>query len=328
MEKSEFGAFCRSHGLTCVSDIKAAGTVRDSLVTLLWGGKKRLTVLLPAGDGQRKQYSADLKLALRERSGNAMSAAWGDGFVGIYISLKKIDDPWSQGVLSALEALRSTGFTVPDACDICGLSGCDMAVPRKGVAFAPVHGSCLDGSVQAVREKAQLNAKNGSYFLGFIGALLGMLVGIIPSLFTIIALQRIYVFLFMLIPLCVYAGYKLLRGKMNYTALALSVLLSVVGLFAIFYIWLIYELIHEGIPAGMVLDLLGLMDQKELLLDMIRTEDFIKCAIFVVVGIALAWSQISRTSKHDIRDAVGVLSTAIRLTDPEDAGSSDFRQEE
>ncbi len=314
MDKNGFQEFCRAHGLRAVPGNRAVGQVAGYLITVVWASKSKLTVLVPATDGQQKRFAKALKSGSKAKFGKTVAVLWNTGYLAMYINIKKMSDPYTEGVLPALEVLRSTGFAPADACAVCGRSGGDMAAPQNGGVYAPVHKGCLEGSVEAARDKARLNAVNGSYLLGFVGAVLGMLVGIIPSLFTIIAMSRIYVLLFMLIPICVYAGYKLLKGRMNYTALVLSILLSVVGLFAIFYIQLIYVLVDEGLTVKQSLDLLSLFDQKELLLEIVKTEDFVKCAIFEAVGIALAWGQISRTSKNDISDAEALLGSAIPLS--------------
>lgn len=314
MDKNGFKEFCRAHGLRTVAENRAVGQVGGYLITVVWASKSKMTVLVPAADGQQKQFAKALKSGSKAKFGNTVSVLWNTGYLAMYINIKKMSDPYTEGVLPALEVLRSTGFAPTDTCAVCGRPGGDMAAPQNGGVYAPAHKGCLEGSVEAVRDKARLNAENGSYLLGFIGAVLGMLVGIIPSLFTIIALNRIYVLLFMLIPMFIYAGYKLLKGKMNYTALVLSILLSVVGLFAIFYIQLIYALVDEGLTVKQSLDLLSLFDQKELLLEIVKTGDFVKCAIFEAVGIALAWGQISRTSKNDISDAEALLGSAIPLS--------------
>ncbi len=316
MTKEEFSTLCQSHRLTQVEPTRFAGEERGYPIALTWAGKKSISMSIPASKDAQKLYSGALKTELAERTGKALSAAWGDGYLTIYINTVKIADPYCQGVTAALDILRNIGLTVPDRCQVCGGSGCDAAIPR-GAAYTPVHRSCLVSAVAGAKSKAEDSLRSGSYITGIIGAVLGMLVGIIPSTLTIIFANKIYVLLFAIIPFCIYSGYNLLRGKKNYAALVLSIVLSIVGVYALNYISFIYSFMdtlgeYYSLTFKETLTILpALIGSGELFVEITKSSDFIYCLIFVAAGIFLTWGRISRTAASDIKGMDKLSASAI-----------------
>lgn len=314
MTKEEFRQMCQSHGLKMISDVRAAGMERGYMIALTWAGKKNISLNLPIQDGDQKQYAKELKARLKETFGKNASAAWMDQakYLTIFLNSKNLSDLYGQGVTPVLDLLRSLGLTAKDTCYICGKSGCDVGVPR-GAAYAPAHRSCLEGKVSGAKSKADANNESGSYILGIIGAFLGMLVGILPTVFTILALERIYVLAFMLIPMASYAGYRLFKGKMNYAALIFSILFSIAGVFLLNFINLMWSLkdIFDFTFAE-TMSLVGpAFTDKSVWAEIIKDENFIKCFLFAALGIFLAWGSISRTSQTDVKDAQSLLDSAV-----------------
>lgn len=322
MTKEEYSQLCRSHGFTQAEGTRFVGWERGYFVTVQYAGKNSISVTLPTRDGDRKKYAGDFKRELRSRLGSAVSARWLNGEVSVFLSVKKLPDVYCQGVTAALDVLKGLGFTAPDACKVCGRSGCDAAVPNtafpQAAAFLPVHRACLESAVAGARTKADDNRQSGSYLLGFVGAFLGMLVGILPSAFSMIALSRVYSILFMLIPLLSYVGYRLFRGRMNYAALVLSVLFSALGVFILNYmnvLWADKEAL--GLTFAQMLSLVGpAVTDRLVLRQIVSSENFTICLVFIALGIFLAWSRISRTAKTDVKDAQAVLASAIPYAAP------------
>lgn len=321
---------CESHGLRIVSDFRAVGMERGYLVTVQYAGKKSVSVSLPVGKDDRKTFSRELKSRLRETFGKSASAAWADeGYVTVFLDTAAVPDVYCQGVIPVLDIFKNLGFTVPDRCSVCGKSGCDRAVPR-GPSYVPVHRSCLEGGVAGAQAAASKNLQCGSYLLGAVGAFLGVVVGVLPTVFTIVALEKIYVILFALIPLAGYAGYRLLKGKMNYVALLFTVVFSVLAVYLLnFGITIYYLAASYELTFSQALSLLPVaLEDLEMWVAITKSEDFIKCILFVALGIFLTWGQISRTNKSGIKDAQGLLASAVPYgqetgCDPSDYASAD-----
>lgn len=313
MDKAEYKQMCESHGLRLVSDIRAVGMERGYPFTVQYAGKKSVSVNLPTKKEDQKRFSGELKTRLREAFGKNATAAWvQEGYVTVFLTAAAFPDLYCQGVMAVLDVFKNLGFTVPDVCPVCGRSGCDCAAPR-GPAYTPVHRACLESGVTGAKAAEDNNLKSGSYILGAVGAFLGAVVGVLPSVFTILALDKIYVLLFTLIPLASYAGYRLLKGKMNYASLLFTVLFSILAVYllnfglTIYYLADYYELtVSEAL--SLVSPALG---DPEMWVEITKSEDFLKCILFVALGIFLAWGKISRTNKSSIKDAQGLLESAV-----------------
>lgn len=325
MDKAEFRQLCQSHGLKMVSDVRAVGDERGYLITLQWAGKKNISLNLPTGDGDAKQHAKELKARLKETFGKNATVNWSDQtkILTVFLSDKNIPDVYCQGIRVTLDAVKNLGVARPDKCCVCGGSGCDAAIPRGGV-YAPVHRACLEKAVSGAQDKADSNARHGSYLLGTVGAFLGALVGVLPSALTILLAERIYVILFMLIPLCSYMGYRLCRGRMNYFALVVAVIFSVLGVYLLNFGVTLYSLADAfklGLGDAIALFPYMLID-PDVWTEVSKSEDFIKCLLFVAAGIFLAWGMISRTARTDVKDAKGVLDSAIPLVPSQPEGLS------
>lgn len=59
------------------------------------------------------------------------------------------------------------------------------------------------------------NQESGSYLTGLLGAIIGGLLATIPAVAVIWFTETAYSLLYFLIPLGVYHGYRLARGKMD-----------------------------------------------------------------------------------------------------------------
>ena len=143
---------------------------------------------------------------------------------------KKNPEGKADYILFCTYALTRAGLRPLDRCQYCGLPFCDTTV-MTGRDYRLVHLRCLRGAADEAREKAESNGHNGSYLLGALGGILGMIVGTIPNLLTVYFMSIENSLLFALIPICVYYGYKLFGGKMNRSALLFSVVLSVAAVF-------------------------------------------------------------------------------------------------
>ena len=207
--------------------------------------------------------------------------------------------------------LDKYGLSPMDTCPYCGCGSCNTAAwihEKASARFGLTHRACLQRRLEGAQDKALTNAESGSYLAGFIGALLGMIVGCIPSVLTGLFADTIYALLMALIPICSYFGYKLLGGKMNRVPLVLSIIMSVIGVYVMYSLLIIGYLSTEF---GVTLREAGLYFLMALgteisFLDI--TVDCITYFIFAALGVWFSWRIISRSAGSDISDAETELS--------------------
>lgn len=223
-----------------------------------------------------------------------------------------------QGMNVVTDLLREQGCIPPRICPICKQGECNAAA-LTGTAYGgrlttcvPVHQSCCEGQSYSALSSAQANAVQGNYFLGFVGAFLGGLVGALPSVLTIYFLNLISAWLYALIPLGAYYGYKLFRGKMNQAATVACFISSFLQLFMVQWI-IFYIAVHQAYeiwpsPIEVVVYFFEFYEMGEILAGMIMP------AVFTVLGLFIAYGQISRTNSTQIVDANTALGSVVPFT--------------
>ncbi len=157
----------------------------------------------------------------------------------------RLGDPSSQQVPAQLHEnirnvtglLRQLRLMPPTACGLCGQGGTDAFVLRNlpPAGYDAVHACCADAMLSGAQQQVQQNP--GSYLTGILGALAGAFVGALPAFFVLHFLHVISAWLFMLLPLGSYFGYKLLRGKMTAAAGISAVVCSLLGLALVILAW-------------------------------------------------------------------------------------------
>ena len=157
-------------------------------------------------------------------------------------------DDLAAGLNAAVEALWANGLAPADACAVSGAPEPDslgLTTVGDHLAFQPLNAATVRAIADKNRERVEDNQNNGNYGLGIIGALLGMLLGLIPNLLTIVFAQRIYGLLFALVPIASMLGYKLFRGRMSKGSIVIVILLSLLGVPLLEYLDVVVLLIRE-----------------------------------------------------------------------------------
>ena len=174
------------------------------------------------------------------------------------------------------------------------------------------HYRCLQAEAGKAHNKADINRENGSYLLGVLGALIGMLVGTIPTFLTVVYLEMEYSILFALIPICAYFGYKLFRGKMNKAALIVSILMAVLGVFILNFEYIVFSIMREyGFSFSEALSFVpDLLRDGEIWAAI--AADSLQEFFFSALGVVIAWGLISRTASGAAANA----DAALRLAQP------------
>lgn len=250
--------------------------------------------------------SADRLKSLRETLGQG----WTIGVVssGTYSltykpAREQNEDPDFAGAVEHMaKALQADRIPVPDTCPLCQKTDCDALAKVQDFGFGPVHRACLRKAEKTLRPVRA----SGSSARGLAGALLGTLVGLIPSIVTIVLLDRVFLLAYAIPPLCAFQGYKLLRGRMEPPApLVTAVLFSLAAT-------LLLGLGHCVYAAHALSGLWPTLSQLPGLWSAgYGPGALLKALLFWLFGCWLAWGQFSRSSgyaAHSIRNSLDTMT--------------------
>ncbi len=203
---------------------------------------------------------------------------------------------FTEALNAAAASLRESGIAPPETCAISGAPGPDsfcLTTLNGALGYRPVCAAAVRDQSAQTKEKIEDNQANGSYALGFVGALLGMLVGLIPNLLSIIYTDRIYGILFALVPLASMFGYKLFKGKMSKGSIAIVIVLSLLGVVLIPYLEIVIMLVKDyGAPLNEALAYtLQLFREPDVLSEL--GGELLQLLLFMALGIWIAWRYMS-----------------------------------
>ena len=213
------------------------------------------------------------------------------------------------------EALRLNGIGPADTCAISGAPRPESLclAPVDGlVSLQPVCAAAVRSQEAATREKVEENQENGSYALGFVGALLGMLVGLIPNLLTILFAERVSALLFALVPIASMFGYKLMKGKMSKGSVVIVILLSLLGVLVIPFLELVFYFVRDyGAPVGEAISTAGqLMGSPEFLSEILS--ELLQLLVFMALGILFAWRYMSGNVNSNVVQGAALQTASLR----------------
>ena len=317
MNLKTFQGYLNSRGYKILDKI-AYGVENDYPTAVQFNANKQWKVIMSAPVTEWKALVKDLKSEL----GKKYYFMYENGHLCFTLVLKDADYQQAfQGAVTAVtEALRRRSVAPSKNCPVCGNSGCDILVAYKG-GYEAAHRSCMEQVVSHVKNKAQKSVSEGNYFTGIIGGILGAIVGVLPSFLSVVLVEKIYALLFALIPLCIYYGYKLLKGKMNKVVIVLTVILSVLSVYMIEMLLLAYYIVAEGFLISEAIQIVwaSLLEPS---VWTAMTMDALTSFLFVALGIWIAWGRISRTAGTEVktRDQVMATVTPYGTTD----GFSDY----
>ena len=220
-------------------------------------------------------------------------------FLHASFSFSKTEDPASRfanwmNTLTA--ALRANGVYPANTCAVTGAANPDalcLLTNPNFFGYQPVCSSAVRQSGYETQTRAEQNEASGSYLTGFVGALLGALVGIAINLVSILFADLMVAALFALIPIGAMFGYKLFKGKTDKVSIIIIVALCVAAIPVIVLLEIAYALMHNlGLALG---DALGyameLITDGEFLSSI--TRDLLMMILFMGLGVLFAWRYLS-----------------------------------
>lgn len=143
----------------------------------------------------------------------------------------------------------------------------------------------------------EVPVSRGSYVTGVIGAFLGVIVGTVPTICTVMLADRIFALLYALIPICGFFGYRLFKGPMNRWAIGITVIFSLLSVY-----WMMV-VIQVLVPLGYGL---SLSESLAVILPQLGSLNFwanmtansASSFLFLLIGIFIAWSTMTKTVKN------------------------------
>lgn len=146
---------------------------------------------------------------------------------------------------------------------------------------------CVNGNFQEEKEQGLLP-------ISIVGALLGMLVGIIPSIIGILLFKSTYAVLFLTIPLGICGGIIMLKGYRDKCALILMIIFSLLGVYLTIVIYesaifaVLYNMSLFNIPLITIL-MFGSADIWSSF-----SLNSIYAFIFVALGVWISWEILAK----------------------------------
>ncbi len=205
-------------------------------------------------------------------------------------------DLWNKltmGFTQITQCFWANGIGVPQQCPLCHNGGCDSLAFVGG--YVPVHASCVQNQAYGAIAQAENNRQTGNYALGILGALLGALVGSIPTVLLMLFLHMISAWLYALIPLGAYYGYKLCKGKMVKgvvipVVVILSLLMVMVVELTVTYISVGREYKWWMSVGEFLVRYFDAMSFGDIMMDIGMP------LLFTALGIFISWDQIRRSN--------------------------------
>lgn len=263
-------------------------------------------------DKKDKQLAKSLLAAVRTRCPKRFKTCMNLGdSVAFNLTADRKQDYREQITLylnAMTEALYAANVAPAATCAHCGAAAPD-SLCLVGSKFQPVHAHCVHNAKDAAVEAAQRNEESGSYLTGTLGAVVGTLVGIIPSVLSILFLERIYALLFALVPLAAMYGYRLCKGKQSKGSIAIIVVLSIVGVFILQGIVAVIGVAQDyGRPIGEVAaKVVPYLLTGEGIADI--ASNSLMEFLFMAFGIFFAWRYLNQTNASTVAAANAVEST-------------------
>lgn len=201
-------------------------------------------------------------------------------------------------VLAQIASIAPTyGMFIPDICPICKQPNCDSYAFING-AYVAAHAHCVQQDLASQQTKVEKNLREGSYGLGFLGGIVGALVGSIPAI-LISLVGYISVWTYMLIPIAAYQGYKICKGKQTKMSTLFVFLATIVALPIIDYFQVVLPFYINYGQWATPMDYIYSFSQSD---PAYLMGAYALQGIFLLIGLAFSYRFIKRTAQDEVFD--------------------------
>ena len=215
-------------------------------------------------------------------------------------------------VLRLKEAFREAEITAPRVCPICKQYGGEALTKYTG-RLDLVHENCLEKWKQHKKTHMETRSHGVGHLKGLLGGLLGGVVGTLPTLIALFLFDYFFWALFALIPLGIYYGWRLFGGLISKGTTVFVVIytlfLAPVVVIVATFVDIIMHFPDAGVTIGDVVQ------------DFFWVESFVEFYLYntamsllaAVIGIAIAWRQISKTDRQELNRVKSAFDDAVLL---------------
>jgi len=201
-------------------------------------------------------------------------------------------------------------------CAICGGEASDVLSKIHG-QLAPAHRHCLERQKHEMTAQIEDKTNNPKTIQGLIGGLLGGLVGAIPAFIALNRFQYFVFWLFPLIPVAAYYGWKLFGGKISRVTTVFVILYSILVSATVDMLdthLILRELYAEWGIAGQI----RLMDTvRYYFTPEVFFEFFVRYTLMAVgaaiFGVFVVWGIITKTDKGALQEALDSASEFVPI---------------
>ena len=307
MTVQDFAAFAASRGMIVVDNM-AFGELKGYPFTVLTVGKSNVRGLTVQFKLAKRVSNKVFRSIRKEVKANGRLFYVNNSPLVLALTCSGPDATiWDRlfgGMEIMVQGFMMAGIGIPDTCPFCHNAGCD-SLAYIGDGYVPVHKACCESQSFGTMEKVEANEQSGRYATGIIGAVLGGMIASIPTILLMWFAEMISAWLYALIPLGAYFGYRLCKGKMNRVVLPIVILVSIFMLFFVEQVmWFLY--VHEffGVWPG-IGESIGLYFEYFTFSDTLA--DIAEPAIFTALGIFISYGVIRQNNQSEIKQADIVL---------------------
>lgn len=207
-----------------------------------YGVRNGYPVAISMLNGKKAQVYLTLDVSALPQQAQVVQQAGGQRGLALKCGNRQVFYEWRgrmADVMGSVELvagiLQTNGLNPPHCCALCGEDAPNGAM-LCGTHYDMVHSNCVSDLMQRSNPKENL----GSFGVGFAGALLGAVVGLIPTVLMTVLFQSLSGVLLMLLPLCAAYGYFKLGGRRDKKAMLICAICSLIGFWMCLISWDVY----------------------------------------------------------------------------------------
>lgn len=222
-----------------------------------------------------------------------------------------------RAAVAFLERIFSEHMTLPpDICPICNQSRGDALARHQG-RLQFVHQNCLREAKDSKVQALELKQHNGGTLTGFFGGLLGGIVGAVPAFIGLHFFEFFIAILYAVIPLGIYYGWKLFKGKMNRVTTVFTIVYTAIMALAL-EIAVAHIYVYQGLVGSLYVphwtlgDTLAIYFEPQFFVEYALPELALPM-LFAALGIWIAWRRITVTDKGLLQSMETILAEAVSI---------------